>query len=35
LQALYQRLYPIYVEGRRLSPPLWAALAEARTGSLA
>jgi erythritol kinase (D-erythritol 1-phosphate-forming) len=32
---LYQRLYPIYVESRRLSPPLWAALAEVRAGSMA
>jgi erythritol kinase len=35
LQAVYARLYPIYVESRRLAPPIWAALADARVRSTA
>jgi erythritol kinase len=30
LAALYDRLFPIYVDARRAMPPLWSALAEAR-----
>jgi erythritol kinase len=30
LAALYDRLFPIYVDARRAMPPLWSALAAAR-----
>jgi erythritol kinase len=33
LQRIYERLYPIYLESRRAMPPIWAALADARTRS--
>ncbi len=30
LARLYADLYPVYLDGRRLAPPIWAALAAAR-----
>ncbi|MEA2782970.1 MAG: hypothetical protein QOK29_4514 [Rhodospirillaceae bacterium] len=33
LQRIYERLYPIYLDSRRTMPPVWAALADARTRS--
>lgn len=34
LKALYDRLFPVYVKARQAMPPVWAALAAARRGSI-
>jgi erythritol kinase len=34
LKALYDRLFPVYVKARQAMPPVWAALAAARRGSM-